>query len=143
MCEVSLYSQWHAPRPSSRTMAPSLSRSPAFDIRTVRLNSAHLRQPRPDFGLGLSHFGRGSTKEKMLKGHLPRVIYYRVYLSIRSKVLNTTSFVLSALGIPRRGKHTWLQGIQKSEGLCFSSLLMSKRGLGESSLGFEGLESRD
>jgi len=93
-------------------MAPSLSRSPAFDIRTVRLNSAHLRQPRPDVGLGLSHFGRGSTKEeKMLKGHLPRVIYYRVYLSIRNKILYTISIVSLLARLPGGGDGLGVGGL--------------------------------
>jgi len=36
----------------------------------------HVRQPRPDSGLGL---GGVPQEQNMLKGHLPRVIYHQVY----------------------------------------------------------------
>jgi len=42
-------------------------------------NSAHIRQPRPDSGLGFRVFlGGGAHHKKMAKGHLPRVVYRQV-----------------------------------------------------------------
>ena len=51
-----------------------------FEVSLYRAKSAHARQSSPESGHGLKHFLGGVPREqKMLKGHLPRVIYRQVH----------------------------------------------------------------